>query len=148
MIRTFAILAATALFTLPILAQDQNKPAGSLKLMVVVADGDQNLISEVVVTRVKYVPQTRTETANGITRNVTVNVPVQETVTGRSVWKLKDVKVFDSAGAKIDPDKLPEMFKKPMAVVVSSSGKIDKAFRDILKDNALIVVLPPAPAAK
>lgn len=142
--RALTGLAAIVLFVSPVLGQDDNKATVSLKMMVLVADADHDLVANEVITRSRYVPRTRTQTVNGVTRNITENVPVMETVTQKTFWRPKDVSVFDLAGAKIDPDRLPEMFKKPRAVVVSSTGKIDPAVREVLKDNALIVVLPPA----
>jgi hypothetical protein len=35
------------------------------------------------------------------------------------------------------------MLRQPTAVVISPTGKIAQAFQAVLKDNTLIVVLPP-----
>src|SRR5262245_1524569 len=138
MSRLFLCFAAIVLIVEWVSAQP---PIAGPRMQVVVAEGDKLMLDEqVVVTRA--VPRTEERVINGQKVTVTVLMSVPEYVTKRSAVKLKDVSVHDLAGAKIDPDRVPEMLKKPTAVIVSPTGEIDKKFRDILKDGTLIVVLP------
>lgn len=118
------------------------QPAAGPRMQVVVAEGDKLMLEEQVVVT-KAVPRTEERVVNGQKVTVTVLMSVPEYVTRRSAVNLKDVSVHDLAGARIDPERVAEMLKKPTAVIVSPSGEIDKRIREILKDGALIVVLPP-----
>ncbi len=142
MIRMVSGLAVIITIALPALAQEPMQPAAGLKMQIVVAEGGNLIIEEQIVVS-KSVPRTEEKNLNGKRISVTVTVTVPEIVLKRSAVKLKDVSVHDLAGAKIDPDRVPEMLRKPTAVIISPVGEIDKAFRAVLKDNALIVVLPP-----
>jgi hypothetical protein len=144
MSRLLNCVVVLALVT-PALAQEASR-AVEMKLQVVVAQGG-NLIIEEPVAVTKYVPQTVERVVNGTKMTFTVTAPVVELVLKRTATPLKDVSVHDLAGAKIDPDRVPEMLKKPTAVVISSTGEIDKTFRELLKEGALIVVLPTKPTA-
>jgi hypothetical protein len=101
------------------------------------------LILEEVVTFQQVVTETRTVTENGVTKNVAVAVPVQvQKIQARSV-PLKEVKAFDLDGRTVTPGRLAYMLKERTAVAISGGGnKLDPAFRKILKDDALLLLVP------
>lgn len=102
------------------------------------------LVSHTVQTTVMRQVTHRVE-RNGQTVNVTQMVPTTVEQAVQTLYKLADVQVHDLDGLRVDPDKLPELFEKPRAVILSPSGKIDKALRNVFKPNTLIIKLPKTP---
>jgi len=119
--------------------------ADSVTIHLVAVEGDSLTLPGPAreVSVVEQVPVTKVVVVNGVQRTVTEYVNVTRSVMRAANVKLKDVMVYDLDGLRVDPEKLPELLKKPRPVVVSSDGKVSKAVRDILKDGTLIVVVTP-----
>lgn len=58
----------------------------------------------------------------------------------------KDVTAYSPTGKKIDVNKLAELLKEEIVVLISSDGnKVDPFYLQVVKPESLILVLPAAP---
>ena len=89
------------------------------------------------------VPITRTVIQNGVQKNVTELVSVSQYETRAANVKIKDVTVYDLDGLKVDPEKLPELLRKPRAVAISPDGNVSKPVRELLQKDTLVIVVAP-----
>jgi hypothetical protein len=75
-------------------------------------------------------------------RTENVLVPVQS----RQMLDLQGVQAFTPDGKRVPPKEVAERLEKGAGVVVLPVARpLDPAFRALLKDDALILVSPPAP---
>jgi hypothetical protein len=111
-------------------------------------DGQVSIVSSVT----EYRKAVKVTAENGVKRETLILVPVTSYRT--QVFALKDVQIYDTASKEIDRNKLAELLKKPIPVLVSADGgKVDPLHLRIIKDGTLVFVVPswqarPAPPAQ
>jgi hypothetical protein len=118
-------------------------PGFGFQPRTVKVDGD-TLIYEVPVT--KFVTREVEQKIKVGDKEETRKVLVPEIVTEMTQAKmaLKDVKAFGADGKPLDADALKKRLAKPTVVLVSPMpGPLPKEWAQLLKDDALVVHLPP-----
>jgi hypothetical protein len=139
------LFAAALVAAYPPAPPVETKPTGTPPtISVAKIDGDR-----LILTRTQTVTRIESRTENVQVGNMVVprvvKVPVQTPVTVETAYPLKDVKGFDAANKAIDAAKLAERLKNPTAVVVSGDGQpIGDAFRQLLKEDVIVLILPLA----
>lgn len=102
------------------------------------------LILEEAVAVTQIVAETRTVTENGVTKSYVVQKPVTVLKTTHEKVKLKEVKAYDLDGREVTPGRLQHILRERTAIAISNGGtKLDPLFRRMLKDDTLVLVLPP-----
>jgi hypothetical protein len=98
---------------------------------------------------IEFVPTTQTvENGNKKVTQI-VMVPVQKVISEVKASEIKDVKGFDTANKPIDAAKLAERLKTATPVVISADGQaIDETFRKLLKDDAILLIVPQGEAVQ
>ncbi|MFL5342701.1 MAG: hypothetical protein ACJ8F7_21420 [Gemmataceae bacterium] len=122
-------------------------PAGpGPRLAVASVDKAGNVVIDEVVLETLMVQQTRTVEENGVKRTVAVNVPLMRQSIRRQSHDGKKVSAFDMDGRPITPGRLASLLREPKAVAISMvGGKLGAPFRAALRDDVVVLVLPPPP---
>jgi hypothetical protein len=141
----FSILTSSALAA-PVPEQPDAPPKGPppLVMAVSVAPDGQVAIQRIVTEMVLEERTEKVRVGNQIVeQKVTVMVPVlRET---RVALDSKDVQVLTADGKRVDPKDVRSLLKKTSPVLVSADGKpVDPFYLRLVKENALIVILPQA----
>lgn len=143
MVRAILTVAMLVAMAVPVRADEPasvKSPTPIIRLAQVV-DGKLTLEDHWATTQ--YVTETRTVTENGVSKTVNVAVPVKGLRSNREELALRDVKAFDMDGREVTRGRVEHVLRERTAVVISyDSGKLDPAFRRILRDDALLLVVP------
>ena len=120
-------------------------PAGpGPRLAVAIVDKAGNVVIDEVVSETVMTQQTRTVEENGVKRNVVVRVPVIRQSVRKQSHDAKKVQAFDLDGRQITPGRLASLLREPKAVAISMvAGKLGAPFRAALRDDVVVLVLPP-----
>jgi len=112
------------------------------------SDGENLFLVDIVTVFVPF--QVKVMVKNGDTireRVVTEYRPVFKMRTSR--YALREVKAYGTDGRLIDARNLPERLAKQIPVLVSADGRpADPLYLQAIKDNTLILVLPPPKASE
>ncbi len=150
MLQLLVIIAlAAASVALPRSAETDQPPVPAPAPRVSAAHVEGDNLYLVDVTTVFVPVQTKVKIKEGnkdCEKIVTEYRPVFEMRTSRYV--LRDIQAFGTDGKPIDPKSLPDHLKKRVPVLLSADRQpVHPFYRHIIKDGALILVLPPPNAA-
>jgi hypothetical protein len=113
------------------------------QLSVVKLDGDRLTVWRSVPRQVaEQVPVTVERDGRKVTEVRTVTRTVYTAIP--EVMLIKDLRATRADGGRVDPEKLPELLKRPTAVILSSGPPIDAVYLRALRDDTLILSFPGA----
>jgi hypothetical protein len=126
-------------------ATDEPAPPSSPppQLTVVKLDGDRFTVWRSVPHQVTHQVPVEVEAGGRKVKEVRT-ITKTEFAQIPEVMLIKDLRATRADGGRVDPEKLPELLRRPTAVVLSSGPPIDPVYLRALRDDTLILSFPGA----